>query len=165
MHEAKEVLDVVFPSGHEAAEVVQPCEQPLHFPASAVTTQVAAILAFAPIAPLGRDQLDPVLFGEFGIEWVRVGGFVADDPGWELVEEAAGQNIFHKLALGRRRAVDRYGDRKTVTSGDSDDLRAFTTTVGAEREAPFLAPAKVAPTNASSRFSFPRSCKRRGQAV
>jgi len=38
MHEAEEVFDVVFPSSYEAAEVMQPCEQPLHSPASAVTT-------------------------------------------------------------------------------------------------------------------------------
>jgi hypothetical protein len=159
MHEAEEVFDVVFPSSYEAAEVMQPCEQPLHSPASAVTTQLAAILAFAPVAPVGRDQLDSVLLGELGIERVRVVGFVADEPGRELVEETAGQNVFNKLALGRRSAVDRYGERKTVSSGDSDDLRALATTGGAEREAPFLALAKVASTNASSRFSFPRSCR------
>jgi len=125
MHEPKEVFDVIFPPGDEAAEVVQPCEQPFHLPASAVTTQFAAILALAPVAPIGRDQLDPVLLGECGIERVRVVGFVANEPGREFVEKTAGQNVFNKLALGRRSAVDRYGERKTVTSGDSDDLRAL----------------------------------------
>jgi len=36
-------------------------------------------------------------------------GLVADEPGREFVEEASGQNVFHKLALGQRSAVDRYG--------------------------------------------------------
>jgi hypothetical protein len=126
--------------------------------------QFTAILALAPVASVGRDQLDPVLLGEFGIERVRVVGFIADEPGREFVEETAGQNVFNKLALGRRSAVDRYGDRKTVTSGDSDDLRALATAGWAKREAPFLALAKVASTNASSRFSFPRSCRCRASS-
>ena len=159
MNEAEKVLDMVLPSGDQAAEVMEPRKQPLHSPASAVTTQFAAILAFAPVAPVGRNHFDPVLLGELGIERVRVVGFVADEPGRELVEETTGQNVFNKLALGRRSAVDRYGERKTVASGDSDDLRALATAGWAEREAPFLALAKVASTNASSRFSFPRSCK------
>ena len=91
MQEPKEVFDVIFPPGDEAAEVVQPCEQPFHLPASAVTTQFAALLALAPVAPIGRDQLDPVLLGECGIERVRVVGFVANEPGREFVEETAGQ--------------------------------------------------------------------------
>jgi hypothetical protein len=164
MHEPKEVFDVIFPPGDEAAEVVQPCEQPFHLPASAVTTQFAAILALAPVAPIGRDQLDPVLLGECGIERVRVVGFVANEPGREFVEKTAGQNVFNKLALGRRSAVDRYGERKTVTSGDSDDLRALAAAGWAKRETPFLALAKVASTNASSKFSFPRSCRCRASS-
>jgi hypothetical protein len=31
--EAEEILDVIFPSGDKAAEVVQPCKEPLDFPA------------------------------------------------------------------------------------------------------------------------------------
>jgi hypothetical protein len=36
MDEAEEVLDVVFPSSNEAAEVVHPCKEPLHFPALSI---------------------------------------------------------------------------------------------------------------------------------
>jgi hypothetical protein len=60
MHKTKEVLDVVFPSGDRAAEVVHPGKEPLHFPASAVTTQLASILTFASVSPIGRDPLDSV---------------------------------------------------------------------------------------------------------
>jgi len=51
----------------------------------------------------------------------------------------------------------RYGERKTVSSSDSDDLRALAATGRADGEAPFLALAKVASTNASSKFNWPRS--------
>lgn len=68
--EAKKVLDVVLPSGDEAAEAVHPCEQPLHFPASAVPAQLTAILSSAPIAPVGRDHLDAIFFLEPAVERV-----------------------------------------------------------------------------------------------
>src|SRR6202046_1259003 len=160
MDEAEEVLDVVFPSGDEAAEVVQPGKEPLHFPAFTIAAQFAAILSSAFAAsPVRGDQFDPVLFGELRVERVRVVGFVADEPGGKLVEKASGKNLFNKLALGWRSALDRYGERKTVISGDSDDLRALAAPGGADCEAPFLALANVASTNASSRFSRPRSCR------
>jgi hypothetical protein len=58
--------------------------------------------------------------------------------GGQFVEETAGKNLFHKLALGRRSALYRYGERKTVSSSDSDDLRALATAGRADCEAPFL---------------------------
>jgi hypothetical protein len=160
--EAEEVFDVVFPSGHQTPEVMHPGEEPLHFPASAVAAQLATVLgnAFAP-APIGGNQFDAVLGGELFIERVRVICFVADEPCREFVEKTSGKNLFHKPALGRRSALHRYGERKTVTSGDSDDLGPLAAARGPNREAPFFALAKVASTNASSRFNLPRACKYR----
>jgi len=162
VNEAEEVFDVIFPSSDEAAEVVHPGEEPLHLPSSAIAAQLSSVLgfAFAP-APIGCNQLDIVLLFERLVERVRVVGFVADEPGWELVEKTSGKNLFHKLALGWRSALDRYGERKTVISGDSDDLRPLAATRGANGKAPFLALAKVASTNASSRLSLPCSYSRR----
>lgn len=152
---------MVFPSGNVSAEVMHPGEQSFHFPSPAVAPQLASVLSLlSATAAVGRDHFDAVLGGELLVERVRVVGFVADEPGGELIEEAAGKNVFHKLALGRRSAFDRYGERKTVISGDSDDLGTLAATGGANGEAPFLALAKVASTNASSRFSLPCSCSR-----
>ena len=155
MDEAEEVFDVVFPSGNEAAEVVHPGKEPFHFPAPAIATQLTPVLGTAlPVGAVGRDQLDAVLGGKLVIERVRVVGFVADEPGREFIEKASGKNLFHKLALGRRSALDRYGERKTVVSGDSDDLGTLAATGGADGKSPFLALANVASTNASSRLSL-----------
>jgi hypothetical protein len=142
---------------------MHPREQPFYFPPSAVAAQLAAILSPAPVAAIGRDHFYVVFIVERAVERIRVVGLVAHEAGGQLVEEACGQNVLHKLALGRRSAVDRYGERKTVISGDSDDLRALAATGGADGKAPFLALAKVASTNASSRFSFPRSCRCRAR--
>src|SRR5580704_1132926 len=147
------------PARDQTAEILHPGKQALHFPATPVTTQWAAILRFAAIATVGRDHLDAIFFGQSLVQGVRIVGFVADQPLGQLVEEASGQNSFHKPALGRRSAFDSDGERKTIASGDSDDLGALATPGRADSEAPFLALAKVASTNASSRVSFPRSCK------
>jgi hypothetical protein len=47
LDEAEEVLDVVFPSGDEAAEVVHPGKESLHLPAFSIAAELAAILCSA----------------------------------------------------------------------------------------------------------------------
>ena len=159
MEEAEKVLDVIFPAGHQAAEVVHPGKQPFYFPASAVAAQLASVLRLGSTPAMGRDHVDAVFGGKLFVEPIRVVCLVADEPGWEFVEEACSQNLFHKLTLGWRSALHRYGERKTVASGESEDLGALAAARGADGKAPFLALAKVASTNASSRFSRPRSCR------
>jgi hypothetical protein len=166
MDEAEEVFDVVFPSGKESAEVLHPCEEPFHFSSLAISPELASILSvLSATAPVGCDHFDVVFGGKLLVERVRVVGLVADEPCGKFVEEATGQNAFHKLALGRRSTFDRYCERKTVISGDSDDFRTLAAPGGADSEAPFLALAKVASTNASSRFSLPCLCSRAARSL
>ena len=151
---------MVLPSSDKATKVVQPGEESFDFPSPAVAAELAAILCgLFSSSPIRRDHFDAVVGGELFVERVRVVGFVTDEPCGELVEEAGGKNAFHKLALGRRSAMDRYGERKTVTSGESDDLGALAATGGADGKAPFFALAKVASTKASSRLSLPFACR------
>ena len=161
MDHSEVVFDVVFPSVHESAEVVHPGEEPLHLPAPLVAAQGPSVLCFGAVSAVGCDHFDAVFVFQSLVESIGVVGFVADQSYREFVEEAAGKDFFDKLALCRRSALDRYGERKTVISGDSDDLRALAATGGADGEAPFFALAKVASTNASSRFSLPCSYKSR----
>jgi len=72
------------------------------------------------------------------VERVGVVGFAADKPGRQLAEEASRQNLLHKPAFGWRSAADSNGGRKTVTSGDSDDLRALAATGGIDGKAPYF---------------------------
>ena len=58
LYKAEEVLDAVFPSRNEAAEIVHPGREPFYFPASAIATQLASILALASATAVGRDQFD-----------------------------------------------------------------------------------------------------------
>ncbi len=145
------------PSGDESPEVVHPGEESFDLPAFLVATKLSPVLSFASVAAVRGDHLDAVFVFEFLVELVGVVCLVADQSRGQVVEKASGKNFLNKLALGRRSARDRYGERKTVASGDSDDLRALAPARGADREAPFFALAKVASTNASSRLSFPCS--------
>ena len=157
LDEAEEVFDVELPTRDEPPEVVHPSEEAFYLPAFLVTAKLAPVLGFATVAAVRGDHLDAVFVLEPLIEFVRVVRLVADQPGGQLAEKASGKNLLNKLALGRRSARDRYGERKTVASGDSDDLGALAPPRWADREAPFFALAKVASTNASSRLSLPCS--------
>lgn len=137
MGEPEEIVDVIFPTGDQSAEVVHPREESLHFPASPIAAQLATVLTLASAPAIGRNHFYSVFGSELFIERVRVVSFVANGPGREFIEEASGKNRFHKLELGRRGAFDRYGERKTVTSGDSGDLRAFAAAGGTDGKAPF----------------------------
>ena len=106
LYEAEKVFDAIFPSSDQWASI-------LHLPFS--------------IRSVGRDHLDAVLFGQLLVQRIGVVSLVANQPFRQLVEEATGQNSFHKPALCKRSAFDRYGKRQTVTRGDSDDLGAFAT--------------------------------------
>ncbi len=102
LHETKEVFDVVFPSCDQSAVVLHPGKDPLDLPSTAIAAQRASVLRYPfALGPVGRDHLDAILRGKLLIEWVRVISLIADQPFWQLVEEASGQNSFQKPALGR----------------------------------------------------------------
>ena len=157
LNESEEVLDMELPSGDESSEVVHPSEEPFDLPAFFVSAELPLVLRFTAVAAVRGDHLDAVFVLESLVEFVGVVSLVSDQSGREFVEKASGKNFLNKLALGRRSARDRYGERKTVASGDSDDLRTLAPPRGADGKAPFLALAKVASTNASSRLSLPCS--------
>lgn len=71
-------------------------------------------------APVGRDHLDAVFLLEPSVERIRVVGLVADEPCGEFVEEASGQNVFHKLAFGpqRKRHIWATGEDIVLPSCD-----------------------------------------------
>jgi hypothetical protein len=159
MDKAQEVFYVILPTGDESAKVMKPGKEPFDFPSSAIAAQRTAVLWMVLSAPaVGSDHFDAVLGSELFVERIRVIGFVADESFWKFVEEASSQNIFHKVALGWRSAVDSNGERKTVTSGDSDDLGALAATGRTNGKSPLFALAKVASTKASRRSSLPCSC-------
>lgn len=154
LDESEEIFDVKFPSSDEPSKAVHPGEESFDLPALLVAAELPPVLGFATIASIRSHHLDAVFLLMPQIEPVRVVRLVTDHSGWEFVEKASGKNFFNQLALGRRSALDRDGERKTVASGESDDLRALAPARGTDSKAPFLALAKVASTNASSKVEL-----------
>ena len=62
LEHAEEVGFVIFPAADESAEVVEPSEEALDFPAAAVATEFAAVLGvlLAAVVFVGRDEPDVV---------------------------------------------------------------------------------------------------------
>jgi hypothetical protein len=60
LDEAEEVFDVVFPSRHQAAEVLHPGKEALYFPAVAIAAQRAAkaVVACGPLLQLPASMAD-----------------------------------------------------------------------------------------------------------
>jgi len=158
------VFDVVFPAVHESAEVVHPGKESFDLPSFSVAAQGAAVLCFGASATVRSNHFDAVILGQLSVKPVGVVRLVADQPGGEFVEEAGGKDVFDKVALCRRSAFNSNGEWKTVISGDNDDLRALPAAGGSDGKAPFLALAKVASTNASSRLSLPCWCSNRASS-
>jgi len=101
MDHAEEVFDVVFPSGDETSEGVQPGEEPFDIPASLVAAKLAPVLGLAPAPAVGRNHLDAVLSCKMLIQSVRVVCFIADQAFWKFLDETSREDFFDELALGR----------------------------------------------------------------
>ena len=100
LDEAEEILDSVFPSSDQSAVVLHPGKVPFHFPTTAVSTKGTPVLGLAfAVDTDGRDHLDTIST-HLLVQRVRVLSLVADQAFRQLVEETAGQNSFHKPALG-----------------------------------------------------------------
>jgi hypothetical protein len=59
MKHPEKIVEAMFPTGRETAEVLQPCREPFNSPLAPVAAQDAAVLrAVCPIAALWGDHLD-----------------------------------------------------------------------------------------------------------
>src|ERR1700687_1096130 len=84
LEHAEEVGLVIFPAADEWAEVVEPSEEPLDFPAAAIAAQFAAVLGGRPaaIVIVGRDEPDAVFLPQALVQRIAVVGAVANHSFW-----------------------------------------------------------------------------------
>ena len=93
---AEEVCGVSLPAACEAAEVLQPGEQPFNFPAPQISSQRSAVLGSLPLAPVGGDHFDTVMLAKLLVQRIAVIGLVTNQPlrhgcGMSLCERAFDQ--------------------------------------------------------------------------
>lgn len=88
MNEAEVVAQVAFIPDQDAAVVLQPGKEPLHFPAAFVAAQLATILGLGlgAVAAVRSDQFNLALIAQALVEWVGVIGLVTDEPLGRFIE-------------------------------------------------------------------------------
>lgn len=132
---------MTFIAGHQATEVLQPRKEAFDLPAAAVAAQLTTILRLAPIAAVGRDQLDVALGRQAGIELVRIVRPVADQSERAGFEELRVEGLLDERDFAGACTCDSNGERKTTAVCDCHDLGPLAFAGGADAEAPFFAPA------------------------
>jgi hypothetical protein len=159
LEHAEEVGFVIFPAAHESAKVVEPSEEAFDFPATAVSTQFAAVLRALPaaIVLVRRDQPDTMSLPEALIERIAVIGTVADHSFGFGARETLLDGGFDEFGFMRRSAGDAAGDRKTMAVCDRHDFTAFSSASRADSSAPFFAELKLASMKVSDKSSLPRA--------
>src|SRR5579862_7466682 len=161
LEHAEEVGFLMFPAADESAEVVEPSEEALDFPAAAVTTEFAAVLGAFPaaIVLVGRDEPDAVFLQQALVERITVVGAVADHSFGLGARETLRDGGFDEFRFMRRSAGDAAGDRKTMAVCDRHDFAAFAAASWADSRAPFFAELKLASMKVSDKSILPRSRK------
>src|SRR5580698_11537185 len=157
----EEIVWVVFPANDHAAEIMKPCEQTFHFPATPVATQSTPVLRRRRDAHalVRRDELHAILFQDALVQRIAVVSPVTDHAFREVGKESLVERGFDELCFMRRSAGQVHGERKTMAVCDCYDFAAFAAFCRADTRAPFFAPLKLASMKASLKSSFPRSRK------
>ena len=150
---------MIFPANYEPTKPVQPSEESFYAPRPAIATKRSTILGNSlAIAPVRGNQFDTVAVQQMIVQGIAIVSVVADQSFGEFFEEALAEDLFDELAFVRRSALDTNGERKTVISGDGNDLGAFAALGRANGEPPFFAPEKEASMNPSCNGNWPRAC-------
>ena len=159
LQHAEEIGFLMFPAADQSAEVVEPSEEALDFPAAAVTAQFAAILCALSLAIvlMRRDEPDAVFVPETLVERIAIVGAVTDHSFWFGSRETLLDGGFDEFRFMRRSAGDAAGDRKAMAVCDRHDFTAFSAASRADSSAPFFAELKLASMKVSDRSSLPRA--------
>src|SRR5712691_5533595 len=117
LDQADVVLDVVFVTNHQAAEVVEPSEQPLDFPPALEATQGSTVLSFGfgSTAPTMRgDHFSAKTVEHFLVEPIAVIGLIANELLRNIDDKSLFQCLGHQFHFSRASALCAYGERKTM---------------------------------------------------
>ena len=150
---------MTFPTHQQAAEVLQPGEEPLDFPPAFVTSEFSPVLPMpaGAITTMRCDQLDSVLLGQLIDHRIAVISLIANQSLRFVGHEAVLERSLDQLLLMWRSARNPEGDRKTMAICDCHELAPFADERSTNIIAPFFAPMKEASINVSSKPSFPRA--------
>ena len=152
-----EQFRVVLVSRDETSEVLEPTDRPLHFPAPAVSSQLATILGrrFDPVATVRTNQVNAPAFQPRS-ERVAIRGLVIDQPTRATAQQPILQQRFNQLNFVRAGAAGIRAERQSIGVGEHHNLGALAAFGLADLFTPFFAEQNVPSANASSWFTCPQ---------
>src|SRR5581483_461164 len=156
------VLDVVFVTHNQSAEVVEPGKQSLYFPTSFESTKRSAILRFVVLpasASMWRDHLSAKPLEYLRVEPIAVVSFVTDQLLRNVGDKPLLQGLGDQLYFSRASTLCAYGERKTVAVRNRHEFAALPTLGFSHAEPPFFAGTKVPSMKHSRRSNPPRSLR------
>ena len=155
MNHAEKVLNVILPSGRDAAIVLKPGKESLDLPSFTIAPKWSTILGFGshPVPFVRGDHLDSTS-GKFPVQRVTVISPIADDPIRKLRKKSSVEGSPDQFHFMRRSAGHVEGVRKTRSVCNCHDLGPFPPLSWSNAGAPFLAGAKV-PSMKASLMSIP----------
>ncbi len=149
-------MSVIFVASDKAAEVLQPTDCTLDFPASFDPPEFSAILyrGLRPIYPVPANQFDFSL-GQSGSQWIAVRGLVVQQSLRDASDDARIQERLDQRHLIRTRAGDRRGHGNPMSFAVDHDLGSLAAFGLADLFAPFFAEENVPSAVVSLKSSFP----------
>ena len=150
---------MVFITNNQPPKVLQPCKQPLNFPAFAIPSQRSAILRFWPLTIflMRYNQRHIPFIQKLIIQFIRIIGFVTDQSFWQFIQQARIQRLINQRHFMWRSAACVEGERNTFSVAKTHDFGAFAPFGFANAQTPFFAGANVPSINPSLRSMPPRS--------
>lgn len=147
---------MVFITGYQSTEVLEPADRSLDFPTSSVTTETSAVLRrrLLAIAPVRADEFYALASQSFA-QGIAVGGEVVDQPLRPPTNDALRQQRLNQRHLVRTSAGDGRSQREAATVGEHHDLGSLAAFGLADQFAPFFAEENVPSANVSERSTWP----------
>lgn len=165
MNKAKKILCMIIVTNNDSTKFMEPRKKTFNFPAPLITAKFSAVLryGFLSIAFMRGNQFN-ALFAQFGVQWIRVISFIADQSLRQLLGKNFGESLSDKADFMRRSRVRVDGERKTSAVCHCHDLRTFTPLGLSDLSAPFFAATKVPSIKHSLKSNSPRVRKSSAKA-
>lgn len=158
MNKTDVVFDKAFKPNQDAPTILEPGQQPLHFPASTITVEISRVLGLGLllVRKMRGYQIHSIL-SWLCVQRIAVIHLVTDQTLGRLFCEPCFQSRFYEGALMQRGAANGYDDRKTRVVCRRHDLCTFAPLGFSHPLAPLFAMTKAPSMNYSVKSRLPRS--------
>ena len=99
LQHAEKIISMIFPTGNQSSEIMQPGEQALHFPSASIASQYPSILGFRFLAVyfMRSDKLGSIQLAKPVVQWIAVVCFIANYTLGRLADKPALDRALNQL--------------------------------------------------------------------